>query len=265
MGIQQGVRAACQYVEAGIKASTDIGKGYGPINHFHSTFSLPFAPGRFLEYVLDRPDVTQAWRQHTEHDFVNRMADGTLPLGAFKNYLVQDYLYLVQFARANALAAYKAKTMDSVAKSAEVVLHVHREMSMHIDYCNSFGLSRHEMESEEESLACTAYTRYVLDIGNSEGWLALQVSFAPCLIGYGAIARRLYDNPKTVREGNRYWKWIENYVAQDYIEAVKVGSALLETHAVEQSPSRIEELIKIFIQATKMEARFWDTGLASAK
>ncbi len=44
METQQAVRAACQYVEAGIKTSTDMGKGNGPINHFHSTYSLPFAP-----------------------------------------------------------------------------------------------------------------------------------------------------------------------------------------------------------------------------
>jgi len=66
--------------------------------------------------------------------------------------------------------------------------------------------------------------RYVLDIGQSEDWLALQVSMAPCLIGYGDIARRLHDDPKTKREGNIYWKWIETYVADDYCEAVRVGS-----------------------------------------
>jgi thiaminase len=96
------------------------------------------------------------------------------------------------------------------------------------------------------------YNRYVLDVGQSEDWLALQIAMAPCLIGYGTIARRLYDDPKTKREGNIYWNWIENYVAEDYTEAVKVGSALLESHVVLQSSSRIEELVKIFIHATNV-------------
>jgi thiaminase len=63
-----------------------------------------------------------------------------------------------------------------------------------------------------------------LDVGQSEDWLALQMSMAPCLIGYGDIAKRLHSDPKTKREGNIYWKWIENYVADDYTEAVQVGS-----------------------------------------
>ena len=78
--------------------------------------------------------------------------------------------------------------------------------------------------------ACVAYSRYILDIGQSEDWLALQIALAPCLIGYGAIARRLYDDADhTVQgeENNRYWKWIENYVAEDYVTAVKTGSGKL--------------------------------------
>lgn len=63
----------------------------------------------------------------------------------------------------------------------------------------------------------------MLDIGQSEDWLALQIALLPCLIGYGIIARRLYDDPKTSRE-SKYWKWIETYVAEDYCEAMRNGS-----------------------------------------
>lgn len=44
MEVVRAVRAGCRYVEAGIKTSVDLGKGHGPINHFHSAYSLPFAP-----------------------------------------------------------------------------------------------------------------------------------------------------------------------------------------------------------------------------
>lgn len=57
--------------------------------------SLTTDRGRFLEYLLSKPEVQKAWRAHTEHDFVAGLADGTLPVEAFKGYLIQDYLYLV--------------------------------------------------------------------------------------------------------------------------------------------------------------------------
>ena len=45
------------------------------------------------------------WEAYTWHPFVRAMSDGTLPLAAFRRYLVQDYLFLLHFARAEALAA----------------------------------------------------------------------------------------------------------------------------------------------------------------
>ncbi|KAG9246359.1 thiamine biosynthesis protein-like protein (Thi-4) [Calycina marina] len=262
--IVQAVKNACRYIEAGIRTASNLGKGNGPINHFHSTYTLPFLPGRFPEYVLERKDVQEKWKKHVEHSFVVGLGDGSLLVSSFKYYLIQDYLFLIQFARANALAAYKAKTMEDISAGAKIVAHINHEMGLHIEYCKGFGVTKEEILRTEESQACTAYTRYVLDIGQSQDWLSLQVALAPCLIGYGQIAQHLHADPKTKREGNIYWNWIENYVAQDYVEAVEVCSALIERHAVLQSPSRIEELVQIFIHATKMETGFWDMGPGAA-
>ncbi|KAJ5882081.1 heme oxygenase-like multi-helical [Penicillium soppii] len=85
---------------------------------------------RFVEYTLDRPDVQRVWQEFTHHDFVKGMGQGDLPLEHFKAYLVQDYLYL----------------------SAQIVLHIQREMALHIDYCTSFGLSKQEMEDTPETI-----------------------------------------------------------------------------------------------------------------
>jgi len=47
MDIITAVKKANLYIEAGIKTSKDLGQGSGPINHFHSTYTLPFAPYAF--------------------------------------------------------------------------------------------------------------------------------------------------------------------------------------------------------------------------
>ncbi|EON64608.1 hypothetical protein W97_03841 [Coniosporium apollinis CBS 100218] len=262
METAQAVTAANLYVEAGIRTSKDLGKGSGPINHFHSAYHLPFSPGHFVDYMLNREDVKKAWLAYSEHEFVRQLAKGTLPLEKFKNYLVQDYLFLIHFARANALAAYKAKSLEDIKRSAENVTHIQEEVKLHIEYCKEFGLSQDEIENEEESEGRGDFEirRYVLDVGQSEDWLALQIALAPCLLGYGMIARRLYGDAETVREGNRYWKWIESYVSDDYTEAVRNGRDLIEKHAVKQSASRIEELVRMFIHATRMEMGFWNMG-----
>ena len=56
------------------------------------------------------------WRAYTEHPFTNGLADGSLPEAAFRHYLVQDYLFLIEFARAYALSVYKSPSSLTCAK-----------------------------------------------------------------------------------------------------------------------------------------------------
>ena len=73
--------------------------------------------------VFDRLKAATAddWQSYVDHDFVRQMGAGTLPQAAFRTYLVQDYLFLIQFARAYALATYKSRTLaDMKAAQAGV-------------------------------------------------------------------------------------------------------------------------------------------------
>lgn len=188
----------------------------------------------------------------------------------------------IQFSRANALSAYKSNSLADIGRSAQQVVALQEEIKLHIEFCKEYGLQVEDIEKEEEDQATTAYTRYVLDIGQSQDWLALQVALLPCLIGYGIIAKRLFEDPKTLREGSKYWKWVESYVAEEYVEAMARGSDLIEKHVVKQSASRIDELARIFIHATnvslrqrevvfaganppQMERGFWDMGMTSGE
>lgn len=55
--VVQAVKSACRYIEAGIRTAPDLGKGNGPINHFHSTYTLPFAPYVFVLKYYQTPEL----------------------------------------------------------------------------------------------------------------------------------------------------------------------------------------------------------------
>ena len=65
-----------------------------------------------------KADASAEWRAYTEHSFTRGMADGSLPEAAFRHYLVQDYLFLIEFARAYALSVYKSPTLDDMREGA---------------------------------------------------------------------------------------------------------------------------------------------------
>ncbi|CCG82862.1 putative Thiamin biosynthesis protein [Taphrina deformans PYCC 5710] len=257
------VSEAISYVHGAIIHSFDLGSGNGPLNHMYRQQVLPFTPGHFVEYLINHPSIKPAWQAYTEHIFVSQLADGSLPLSSFKRFLQQDYLYLIQYARLTALAAYKCENLDDIAASAEIILHIREEMKLHVNYCKDFGITKAMLEAGQESVACTVYTRYIESIGNTRDWMSLQIALAACLIGYGEVGKRLSESSTTKRD-SVYWSWIKNYAEDDYSSAVTRGRALVEKHAKDQSPSRFVELIEIFRRVTEYEALFWTDAMQAA-
>src|ERR1700751_819056 len=86
------------------------------------------------------------WPTYTRHDFVLALARGDLPEAAFRHHLVQDYLFLLHFARAWGLAIYKSETLAEMRRAQSLVAAtLEVEISLHIDYCRGWGLSETQM------------------------------------------------------------------------------------------------------------------------
>lgn len=202
------------------------------------------------------------WRAYTEHPFTEAMADGSLPEASFRHYLVQDYLFLIEFARAYALAIYKSPSLTDMRESAagiSAILDV--EMDLHVKLCAGWGLSSGDLERAPPASEMLAYTRYVLDAGMRGDLLALKVALAPCVIGYAEIAARLAARPGALAATNPYSAWIAEYAGAAYQEVAAKARAQLDRLAERYAtPSREAELIAIFAEATRLEADFWEMG-----
>jgi thiaminase/transcriptional activator TenA len=214
------------------------------------------------------PDL---WRAYTEHAFVGALQAGALPEAAFRAYLVQDYRFLVHFARAWALAAVKAEDASEIrACAATVHALIDEELKLHIGYCRGFGLAEADLGRAPEHPATTAYASFVLERGLSGDLLDLLVALAPCVVGYGEIGARLRADPLTRLEGNPYREWISTYAGEAYAEVARAASAQLDRVAaarigapIERSP-RWPGLAAIFARATALEVAFWQMGLDAA-
>ena len=91
-----------------------------------------------------RDDAGAAWDDYVRHDFVQGMADGTLPRQAFLAYLVQDYRFLIHFSRAWALGVVKAGTLAEMrACVATVDALLNHETSLHVRVCGDAGITAH--------------------------------------------------------------------------------------------------------------------------
>ena len=226
------------------------------------TDPLPLDRGLFGRL---RRDAGAVWESYVAHEFVRALGAGSLPERAFRHFLIQDYLFLIHFARAHALACFKSATLADIrANAAAVTAIVDVEMPLHISYCAKWGLSEAQMEAAPEAMETMAYTRFVLERGLAGDLLDLQAALAPCLMGYGEAAERLIRDPATRLDGNPYAEWIAAYTSDGYREAVREAIAALDrlgaTHGAE---ARYPSLRATFTAATRLEAAFWDMGWAA--
>ena len=208
------------------------------------------------------------WAAYTGHAFVRQLAEGTLPEASFRHYLIQDYLFLIHFARAYALAVYKADDLDEMRESAGAVAALlNTEMQLHVQYCERWGLSEADMRATPEARATLAYTRYVLEAGHAGDLLDLLVALAPCACGYGEIGAHLLADPATRLDGNPYRDWIELYGGQDFQQVSRKAVAQIDRVAAKRAgrePARTDRwpaLCRLFRDATRLEADFWRMGL----
>ena len=206
------------------------------------------------------------WEAYTRHPFVQGMADGTLPESAFQHYLKQDYLFLIQFSRAYALACYKSRRLSDLRRAkAGLDAILDNELSLHVSYCAEWGIDEASLEDLPEATANMAYTRYVMERGMAGDLLDLYVALAPCMLGYGEIGQRLAKDPATKRDGNPYLSWIEMYSGDEYQEVYESTIAYLDDLAGPTvSEARIEDLSRTFTDATRLEIGFWQMGLDEA-
>ncbi|WP_109317258.1 thiaminase II [Pseudovibrio ascidiaceicola] len=208
-------------------------------------------------------DNLETWHSYTKHEFVQGLGDGTLPIAAFKKYLVQDYLFLIEFARAYALGMYKSTDLVQMRKclsSAKGILEV--EMSLHIRLCESWGLSENEIVATPEEPANLAYTRYVLDTAMKGDILDLKVALAPCAIGYGEIGAELAKQDGALDTNNPYAEWIKEYSSDEYQElAADAVKEIDDLGVLYATDARYAKLSRIFREATRLEANFWQMGL----
>ena len=206
------------------------------------------------------------WEAYTRHEFVEELGRGTLPLEVFRDYLVQDFHFLVQFARANALAAYKSRTLADITAAHRATGAILAETDLHLRLTERWGIPRAELEAAPEKQATVAYTRYVLDTGMAGDLLDLSVALAPCTIGYAEIGALL--RPRLAGfagdAGHPYREWIEEYSGEEFTAASRAAIAQLDALAAGGvSGRRLDELTEVFRTATRLEADFWQQALDS--
>lgn len=196
------------------------------------------------------------WDAQLEHPFVRGIGDGSLNEDLFKNWVLQDYRYLKEFARIFAWAVAKADRLESMMWYAGVLdLTLNTEMELHRQYAARFGLTPDDLEAAPMWPTTRAYTDFLVRTAADGEMADLVAALLPCAWGYVYVAQHLAraSGPRDPR----YADWIAQYASDEFAEAAEWLRAEMNRLAEGTTAARRQRLKETFLLSSRYEWQFW--------
>ncbi|MBR2188520.1 MAG: thiaminase II [Eubacterium sp.] len=205
--------------------------------------------------------AAELWEEYYRHPFVQGIQDGTLDRGKFRHYIIQDYLYLKDYARMFALGAAKApdiETMQMFANYCKSILD--NEMSVHDGYMGIFKITEEELAHTRVSLENAAYTAYMLRVAYEEDAAAICAAILACAVSYEVLAKRMVQERPACLDDPFYGTWIAEYASEEYAAENQILTAFTDRLTAGYDEARYRHLEEIFVNCSRFERMFWDMG-----
>lgn len=198
------------------------------------------------------------WEACLRHPFVTGIGDGTLDMEKFRYFMLQDYLYLFDYARVFALGVVKARDpelMRVFAANVDAILG--GEMKIHRAYMERLDITEEQVFSIKPALANLSYTNYMLSVAQTGGPMEIVASILACSWSYAEIGQALAAIPGAA-EHPFYGEWIRGYASEEYAATNQALIELMDSLAADAGEEQLAYLTDVFVNCSRYELGFWD-------
>jgi thiaminase/transcriptional activator TenA len=204
------------------------------------------------------------WRAIHAHRFLRELHAGTLASERFTYFVLQDYLYLLDFAQVLCLGGAKSPdlaTLEIFARHALSAIEVER--AFHMSFGKTLGLSQKQLDGTEKGPVTRAYIDRLQAVARGGQLGELVAAVLPCYWIYGDAGKRLFK--RRPRRPKIYRQWIELYASDEYWRAVREQIQLMDELSARASPDDKRLMIGHFSLSSRYEYLFWDQAYRMAQ
>ena len=193
------------------------------------------------------------------HPFIQELGKGILAKKTFQFYLLQDYLYLFEYAKVFALAAAKSDNEHQLFHFVEAQYSIlATELDLHRQYMLDYAIEKEEFNTVQPSFYNRSYTTNMLAIGHSGGVAEIIAAILPCAWTYYDYASRLKKRYQSSLEKNPYRSWIDLYADPSFEKSFEWMFDLLDELVEMKSAKEQQKVKQIFISSLEFEYLFWE-------
>ena len=201
----------------------------------------------------------EIWAAYNQHPFVLGIQNGTLEQEKFRYYILQDYLYLQDYAKTFAIGLAKAKSPETTKIfSAYIDLLTDGEMDIHRGYMGRLGVTQEELDGTAVALDNLSYTSYMLRVAYEEGEAEILTAILSCAYSYEIIAKKMVANRPEALEHPFYGEWVKGYACEEYAAENRVLLDMLDRLTEHYTDAQQKHLEDIFVACSRYEMAFWD-------
>ena len=197
------------------------------------------------------------WRAIHGHAFLRELHAGALAKERFTYFILQDYLYLLDFAQVLCLGGAKSPdlaTLEIFARHALAAVEVER--SFHAGFGRTLGFSQRQLDATHRGPVTQAYIDHLQAVARGGRLGELVAAVLPCYWIYGEIGRRLYK--KRPRKPKIYRQWIETYASETFWQPVREQIRLMDKLGAAANRSEKKLMTEHFILSSRYEFMFWE-------
>lgn len=203
--------------------------------------------------------ASDLWQSYYEHPFVKGIQDGDLDREKFRFYTIQDYLYLLDYAKVFAIGLSKTDDPDVMHTFAAYIAQIMDcEMNVHEGYMGQFGITKEELRFAKPSLANLSYTSYMRACAEAGGPAEALASILACAVSYEQIAKEMLRRNPAANKHPFYGAWVESYASEGYAAENTMLCDLVNRLTADYTPAQRDRLCEIFRTCARYEAAFWD-------
>ena len=216
----------------------------------------------FMEDILKQN--MPVWDKCIATLFVQDMKDGTLPIEVFKEYMVQDSIYLKNYARVYGKAIYHAETLREIQLYYSILNFVtDTESVVRLNYLRQFGMTDDDIEFIDLLPENQNYIDFLFETAEHGNGREILMAVLPCMLSYSYIFRKLADEPESRK--SKYWDFIHDYADDQYAESCKEWCDFADRKCGNLSVADQKKLGSIFEKAGYLELDFWNMAYKRKK
>jgi thiaminase/transcriptional activator TenA len=198
-----------------------------------------------------RSAASSVWDAAVTHPFVRGLEDGSLDEAAFRFYIRQDYLFLIDYGRLLSLGAARAPRLEWMRRFAGLASSVlESEMALHREFAARWGVT--DLEAVQVEPATAAYCNFLLRTASLGDFSELAAAVLPCMWSYAEIGATLRPT------SDRYREWIDMYASEEFGELAAWARSIVDD--VDGDEDRMGAA---FAASCEHELRFWDAAYAA--